>query len=138
MPGNIGQLLDTLTALDSALAVNAGATANGTSKDLGVNTSPQSVVVAMQFVITNAGSTDGFDLDVVIQFSDDDTNWPDAGEGLFLTNFFSAVAGDDIALSAIKTFVPKLRYFRATYTNNNGTDNLTVSSEEATHLMQFS
>lgn len=138
MPGNIGQLLDTLASLDSALAVTAGATANGTSKGLGVNTSPQSVVVAMQFAITNAGSTDGFDLDVVIQFSDDDTNWPDAGEGLFLTNFFSAVAGDDIALSAIKTFVPKLRYFRAQYTNNNGTDNLTVSSEEATHLMQFS
>ena len=138
MPGLIGQNLDVLASLDSGVAVVAGATANGTSKDIGVNTAVQAAVVAMQFSITNAGSTDGFDLDVIVVFSDDNSNWPDAGEGLFLTNFFSAVAGDDLALSAIKTFVPKLRYFRIYYVNNNGTDNLSVSAEEATHLQRFS
>ena len=145
MPGNIGQDMDSLAALDTALAVASGTTVNGSSKDIGANTSPQATTVAMQFSITNAGSTDGYDLDVYIQFSDDNTNWPDAisdsdatTEGLLLANFFSSTAGADLGLSGIKTFVPKLRYFRAVYLNNNGTDAVTVNSEEATHDIQYS
>ena len=134
---SIGQNLDTLASLDSGQAVVAGNVAAGASKDIGAPASPQPTEVAAQFSITNAGSTDGYDLEVLVQFSDDDSNWPDAGEGLPLASFFSAGAGDDLTRSPIFVFKPRLRYFRFYYINANGTDDLSVSSEEATHITQY-
>ena len=138
MAGDIGQKLGTLAALDSSLSVAAATNnVNGTYKDVGANTSPQPTVVGVQFAITNAGSTDGYDLDVRVQFSDDNTTWPDAGEGQSLGNFYSSTAGADMTRSRIITLVPLLRYFRFQYDNNNATDAVTVDSVVALHYDQY-
>lgn len=131
--GDIGLNLGTLAALDTSVSVGAGATVSGSSKDLGTAT-PQSLVEAAQFAITNAGTTDGYDLDILVQFSDDNTTWPDTGFGLPLRNYRSTTAGADLTRSDILTFAPRLRYYRFQYTNNNATDTLSVSSETASHL----
>jgi len=136
MTTKYGQYLESLTSLDSALSVTAGNRANGSSKDIGANTSPQSLRVDAQFAITNAGSTDGYDLEVIVQFSDDDSNWPADGEGAPIASFYDSNAGADLAASGIFSFTPLLRYFRFQYLNNNGTDNLSVDSEVATQVLQ--
>ena len=130
--GNIGFAYDTLASLDSSLTVNAGATTAGSSRDLGTS-NPTPALIAAQFSITNSGSTDGYDLDIRVQFSDDDTNWPDSGHGLPIDNLFHATAGQDLTRSRVYSFTPLLRYFRFEYTNNNSTDNLSVGSETAEH-----
>ena len=137
--------MDTLAALDAATSVTKGATVNGTGKDIGNDTIPQQMLIAAQFAITNAGTTDGYDVDVTVQFSDDNTTWPDSvgsskatTQGLSLCNMYSATAAADLALSAIYTFVPELRYFRFVFKNNNGTDAVSVTSEVALHRQRYS
>lgn len=133
-----GRKIDSsLTQVDNALAVNASTSnVNGSSSDLGANTSPQPDIIVAQFAITNSGSTDGYDLDVRAQFSFDNSNWCDAGLGQILGNFYSASAGADLTRSAFIVIPVLARYVRFQYDNNNGTDNLSVSSWIAKHIFQ--
>ncbi len=135
---NVGQNLGALAALDTALTVTAGgAWTSGTSRNIGASSSPQAGISVAQFSITNAGSTDGYDLDVHVQFSDDGSAWPDDGDGQPVTNFNDTTAGADKTRSRIFKFPIDLQYFRFQYRNNNATDNLSVSSETAEHKDQY-
>ncbi len=135
---DIGQNLGSLAALDTALAVTAGGGwTSGSSRNIGASSSPQAMLSAAQFSITNSGSTDGYDLDVNVQFSDDGSAWPDDGDGQPVTNFYDAAAGADKTRSRIFEFPIALQYFRFQFRNNNATDNLSVSSETAEHLDQY-
>jgi len=133
-----GYKLGTLTAVDSSLSIPAGgAPTTGSTIDLGAVTSPQSVGLSAQIAITNVGSTDGYDLEVYVQWSDDNTNWPDSSEGEFVMLFSNSTAGADLTLSnLIRLPTPQARYCRLLYINNNATDAVTVSSEVAQHLTQ--
>jgi len=125
------------TTLDNALAVaNATPNVNGSSQDIGVNTSPQAVVVRAQLTVTNAAANDGYDLDVRVQFSPDNAAWPDAGRGQPLGNWYSATLGADIVRSEYIEFVPLDRYFRFQYDNNNVTDALAVTNKIKLVTMQ--
>lgn len=131
------KITSSFTTLDNALAVNAATNnVNGSSADIGVNTSPQATVIRSQLTITNAAANDGYDLDVRVQFSPDNTNWPDAGFGHPLGNWYSAVLGADLTRSEYIEFVPMDRYFRFQYDNNNPTDNLAVTMKTKTVTMQ--
>lgn len=123
-----GQLLNSFSSLDSSLSVSAGGTANGASKDIGANTSPQAVSVEAEFSLTQSGTNDEADLQVIVQFSDDDSNWPDDGEGDPIFTWQAESVGDDLTRSNAVSFRPKAQYFRFQYTNNNGTDSFDVDS----------
>lgn len=127
-----GQKLGLLSAVDTSLSVTAGGSANGSSFDLGLPSAPQPERVDCQFAITNAGSTDGYEpLEVIVQFSDGNVNWPDSGEGSPVFSAYDSAAGADLTRSQLVSFVPLARYARFQYSNGNGTDNLSVSSEIA-------
>ena len=132
---DFGYKLGTLAAVDTSLAVAAGGSwVSGSSFDLGAATSPQAFLLGAQFGITNTGSTDGYDLDVIIQWSDDDTNWPDDGEGELVAHYEDSTAGADLTRSTIEEMpTPQARYGRFQYANNNTTDAVTVNSEVAQH-----
>lgn len=136
--GDIGQKLDTLSSVDSSLTVSAGGTNQGSSEDLGANTSPQAVRVAAQFALTQSGTNDKADLTVRVQFSDDGTDWPDAGEGQMIYSWSAESAGDDLTRSGLVSFVPQARYFRFEYDNGNSTDSFDMDAETAEHLIQSS
>jgi len=137
--GDAGYKLAALEVLDSGTVVSAGGTAWASSPSFGLgdNSSPQAVAADGQIGISNAGSTDGYDLEVRVQWSDNDTNWPDDGEGKIVGVWYSAVAGGDLTRSALRSLGrPKAAYGRLQYLNRNGTDNLTVTAEIAKHLLQ--
>lgn len=135
-----GQKIDaSLTTIDNGITLTANtANQNGSSHDLGANTDPQAVVVRVQFTIENqeGSPTDGYDCDIRVQNSPDNSNWPDAGHGQALGNFTDTTAGADLTRSQFLEFVPKCRYFRFQYDNNNGTDDLVVTSKILEVLMQ--
>lgn len=131
-----GQKLGVLTSLDSGVSVSAGSSANGTGKDIGASSSPQPVKVSVQFSLTQAGNNDAADLQVLLQESDDNTNWPDDGEGFPIFSWQAGSVGEDLTRSAVIPFVPSLRYFRFHYINGNATDSFTVSAEVAVHTEQ--
>lgn len=128
MANEYGQKLNSYTSLDSALSVSAGSTANGTAKDIGANTSPQAVSVECEFALTQTGTTNSADLEVKVQFSDDNSTWPDTGEGDPIFTWKAGSVGADLTRSNAVSFRPKARYFRFQYKNNNGTDSFTVDS----------
>ena len=122
-----------LAAVDTTLAVAAGGTwVDGSSFDCKHGTDDLlAAYVAAQFKSTNAGSTNGQDLEVIVQFSDDNTNWPDDGQGHPIYAYADSTAGADLTLSRLCEFAPSLRYARFQYRNNNATDAVSVSSEVA-------
>ena len=122
-----------LAAVDSGVTVNAGgAWTSGTSFDCKHGTDDLlAEYVAAQFALTNAGSTDGQDFEAIVQFSDDNSNWPDDGEGHPIFAFADSTAGKDLTRSKLCEFAPALRYARFQFANNNSTDNVSVSSEVA-------
>ncbi len=127
--GVMGQRVSTLASVDSGMVVTATiSNRNGTSHNWGPNEEPLPKTCVVQIGITNLASSDGYDLDVRVQFSEDDTKWPDAGEGQSLGNFFSAVAGDDLTRSRMLVVPVLARYQRLQYDNNNSSDNVTVSA----------
>lgn len=129
MAGVMGQRVSTLANVDSGMVVTATKTnRSGSTHDWGTNDQPLPKTCVVQIGITNTGSSDGYDLDVRAQFSEDDSKWPDAGEGQSLGNFYSAVAGDDLTRSRMLTVPVLARYQRLQYDNNNASDNLVVSS----------
>ena len=131
-----GYKLGAAVAVDSSLSCAAAATTNGSSFDLGDNTTPQAVRNVAQFSVTG-GATDGYDIEVAVQWSDDNTNWPDAGEGIPIFIRTNTTGGSDITLSEwIELPEPKARYGRFTYKNSNATDAVTVGSEVAQHTLQ--
>jgi len=130
MPTTYGQDLSTaLSGLDSALTVTAGTTQVGSSADLG--TVPQPHAVAAQFALTQSGTNDQADLTVKVQFSDDNSAWPDEGEGMVIFGWKADSAGGDLGASNILRFIPNARYFRFVFENGNGTDDFDVDSEYA-------
>lgn len=139
MPVEYGQKIDAaLTTVDNAIALAAATNnINGSSFDIGANTDPQSVVVRVQFTIENqiGVPTDGYDVDIRVQASPDNTNWPDAGRGQPMGNFADPTVGGDLSLSEFLEFVPKSRYNRFQYDNNNGTDALVATTKILKVLM---
>lgn len=131
-----GFQLGALASVDSSLSCAAGSSTNGSSFDLGANTSPQAVRNVAQWAITG-GATDGYDLEIIVQWSDDDTNWPATGEGSIVLVRTNTTGGSSLSLSEIMELPqPKARYGRFQYKNNNATDAVTVSSEVAQHKLQ--
>ncbi len=133
------QITDAWTLVDTALNLaQASVNNNGSSFDIGANTNPQAVVLRAQLTLVNpeGAPADGYNLDIRVQSSRDDVNWPDAGMGQPLGNFYSAVVGAGIALSQYIELVPKDRYNRFQYDNNNPVDDSNVSMNVKTVLMQ--
>ena len=132
-----GYLLGAPTALDSSLSCSAGgAYTNGSSFDLGANSSPQAVRNVVQLSITG-GVTDGYDVEVFVQWSDDNATWPDNGEGAVLKAFTNTTGGASLGYSEwLEMPEPKARYGRLQYKNNNATDAVTVTSKVAQHKLQ--
>jgi len=131
-----GQLLNSLASLDSSLTVSAGSVANGTSKDLGANINPQALRVAVQFSLTQTATNDAADVEAIVQFSDDNSTWPDSGDGDPIWAWLAASAGADKTRTQILGFVPRARYYRFQYTNNNPSDSFDVNSETSHSLNQ--
>lgn len=127
-----GRRLEALSTLDETLTVPASSAVNGTTKYLEKNQFPASV--ALQFGISQSGTTDQADVDVSIQWSEDGINWPDDDQTAPVFSWVAANAGDDLTRSKIQPIVPLARYFRLIYTNNNGTDSFTVNSSTANHF----
>lgn len=131
-----GYLLGAPTAVDSSLSCTAGGYTNGSSFDLGANTSPQAVRNVVQFSVTG-GATDGYDLQAIVQWSDDNATWPDNGEGSIVLVRTNTTGGSSITKTEwIELPEPKARYGRIQYQNNNATDAITVSSSVAQHKLQ--
>jgi hypothetical protein len=127
------------TQVDNALNLPA-ATPNtsGTSYDVGANTNPQAVVLRGYINVVNPNGipADGYDIDIRVQFSPDNANWPDAGLGHPLGNWYSAVVGAGITRSQHIEIPVKDRYARLQIDNNNPVDNLTFNSYVKIVLMQ--
>lgn len=132
----LGQKQGDPESLDSAVAVSASGSANGSSKDIGANTSPQAVNVDAQFSLTQTGTTNSADFEVKVQHSNDNTNWPDNDQGEPVFSWKASSAGADLTRSEWVRFTPKRRYFRFRFTNNNATDSFTVDSSVALTTVQ--
>jgi len=130
-----GYQLNSPAAVDSSLVTSASATTNGSSFDLGVNTSPQAVRNVAQFTFTG-GATNGYDMEVRVQWSDDNTTWPSSGEGDIVLVRTDSTASASLTSQWVELPAPKARYARFQYKNNNATDAVTVSSEVAQHKLQ--
>lgn len=132
-----GQKITSPRAVDAALAVtHAVDNVSGTIFNVydilpspRMSNIPIPSAAAAQFHITNAATTDGYDLDVRVKYSHDGILWSEAGQGDDLANYYSAVAGDDLLWSAPITFIPLQPYMVFEYDNNNGTDDVTVRSQ---------
>jgi len=137
----IGKNLGSLASVDSSLSIATGsAWVNGASVDHaepGGAGTPDADTAIDQFGVTNAASTDGYDLDVIRQWSDDNSTWPDDGEGDVVTNFSNSTGGADLTRSDIMEFAIKARYSRCQYANNNGTDAVTVNRESGDHTGDY-
>jgi len=131
-----GQLLNGFTSLDSSVSVSAGGSANGSSKDVGANTSPQALFVESEFSVTQSGTTDQADFVVKVQYSDDNSTWPDDDQGDVVFVWNAASVGADLTRSNAVRFVPKQRYFRFRFSNGNSTDSFTVNSAVGLSTMQ--
>ncbi len=126
-----GQRVSTLATVDSGKVVTAAnSNKSGLIHDWGVNAEPLPKTCVVRLGITNPGSTDGYDLNVRAKFAGATgaANWASAGEGQSLGNFYSAVAGADLARTRLLVVPVLNRYMRLEYDNNNGSDNLTVSA----------
>lgn len=139
--GEAGSKLGALVAVDTALAVPAGgAWTAGASFDLGDPTIVvQALRLGVQLAITNAGTTNGYDLSVKIQWSPSGSTWPNLakGEGALVAYHKSTVAGDDLDRSRLWAISrPQARYGRLIYSNANATDAVSVSSWVAQHKAQ--
>jgi hypothetical protein len=132
------QITDAWTAVDTALAVNAGATVNGGSMNIGANTDPQAVVVRLQLGLTNNAGvpSEGYDMDIIVQHSRDNATWPDNGEGQSLGNWYSAVVGAGITRSRYIEFQPMDRYSRLQYTSGCAADQYLVTMTAKQVFMQ--
>jgi len=124
------QITDAWETVDTALNLPQASTNNpGSSFDLGAATAPQDVVMRAQLTLDNpeGAPADGYNLDIRVQSSRDDVNWPDAGMGQPLGNFYDAAVGAEIVRSQLIEFVPKDRYNRFEYDNNNPVDDSDVT-----------
>ena len=130
-----GYLLNSPAAVDSSLSASATTTTNGSSFDLGTNTSPQAVRNVAQFDFTG-GATDGYDMEVTIQWSDDNATWASSGEGDIVLVRTDTTASATLKSQWVELPAPKARYARFVYKNNNATDAVTVSSKVAQHKLQ--
>jgi hypothetical protein len=130
------QLGASQTQVDSAVSVSAGGSANGTSVDIGAATSPQATSVTAQFGLTQAGTTNSAALTVLVQYSHDNSTWPDSGEGSPIYSWKAGSAGADLTRGSLVSFVPQARYFRFVYQNGNGTDSFTVNGWYALNYLQ--
>ena len=139
MAVDYGQKMAASQVIDNGITLTANTdNQHGSTLDLGASTDPQSVVVRLQVTIENQVGvpTDGYDVDIRIQSSEDDTNWPDDGHGQPMGNFADPAAGADLTRSEWLEFVPKCRYVRCELDNNNGADDLVFTSRYKEVLMQ--
>jgi len=127
----------TLSAVDTSLSVSAdGSWHSGTSFDCKHGTDDiLATYIAAQFSITG-GATDGIDLEVIVQFSDDNSNWPKDGEGHPIFAYVDTGASASLSGSRVCEITPLLRYARFQYLNNNSSDSVTVDSEVAKFFME--
>ena len=122
------KLDSTETTVDSSLSVPSGGSwTAGSSFDLGPDTAIQAVRVTAQFGVTG-GATDGYKVEVKVQWSRDGTSWPDLGEGDYLDYFEDTTGGASLTRSRISAVEPHARYGRFIYKNSNSTDAVTVNS----------
>lgn len=124
---DLGLKLGAFAQLDNAVSVSAASAANGTSKDFGAGTRKPARCRAY-FSLTQTGTTNSADLQVRLQHSDDNTNWPDNDQGDPVFSWKAASAGADLTRGEPIVFVPKARYYRFRFDNFNATDSFTVSS----------
>ena len=134
----LGRKLDTTeTTVDNALSCAAGGSwVSGSSIDCqapGGAGTPDADEGVDHLALTNAGSTNGYDLDVIRQWSIDNSTWPASGSGDVMTNFKSTTAGADLSRSGAYPFLIRARYSRLQYRNNNVTDAVTVTRKTLLH-----
>ena len=123
----------TMGTLDNQKVIAAGGSWDaGSSQDCQDATSGYlPLYVAATFTIqNNEGSpTEGIDLEVLVQFSADDTDWPDDGQGHPIFAHVDSDVGISLGQSRTCVFEVPLRYFRFLYRNNNSSDGLKVTSK---------
>lgn len=120
----------TPSTLDNSLSVAAGGTwVNGSAIDLQDATSGLLGELEVDFALTNTGTTDGQDYEAIVQYSPDNVNWPDDGEGDPVFAYADSTAGADLGRSQpVACGTPKYRYARLQHKNNNATDSITVTT----------
>ena len=136
MPSDAGLKTASWATLDAVLTVAGGASGNSDSGDIGANTAAQFTDVSIQTSVTQSGSTDTADVSAKIQWSDDDTNWPDDDQGDVIFTWVAGSAGADLTRSQPVTVPVGARYFRLRATNNNGTDSVDFGFEWAGLIYQ--
>jgi len=89
--------------------------------------------VAAQFEVNNATTspTEGLDIEIGVQFSDDGTNWPDGGQNHPIYAHVDSDVGASLSASRVCEFAPLMRYARFEYKNNNSSDDVHVTSKAA-------
>jgi len=119
--------------VDNQKVVSAGGTwSAGNSTDCRDTTSGYAPLYAVATfkIENNEGSpTEGIDLEVLVQFSDDNTNWPDDGQGHPIFAHVDSDTGSSLTLSRHCEFAVPQRYCRFLYRNNNSSDDLKVTAE---------
>jgi len=120
-----------LSALDTSLSVPAGGTwTSGNGVDLLDATANLLGELEVQISVTG-GATDGYDIEVIAQYSEDNTNWPDDGDpDAIVYSKADSAGGASITRSpTVPIGTPTARYARLQYKNNNATDAVTVTSK---------
>lgn len=125
-----------LATLDATLTVAGGASGNSDSGDIGANTAAQPTDVTFQISVTQTGTTDTFSGSAKVQWSDDDTNWPDNDQGDVIFSWTAGSAGADLTRSQIISVPVAARYYRLRCTNDNGTDSVDFGIESALLIYQ--
>lgn len=125
-----------LATLDAVLAVSAASSANSDAGDIGANTAAQPTDISFQISVTQTGSTDTFSGSAKVQWSDDNTNWPDSDQGDVIFSWVAGSAGADLALSQIIVVPVAARYYRLRCTNDNATDSVDFGIESAALIYQ--
>ena len=141
--GDSGQLLRQPEMVDGTslgaadgVSVSAGnsSPAVGNAYDIGGNGSPQVTQLNYKFAVTDA-SSNNWNLEVYVRFSDDGSNWPDADQQT-LVGVLSQDNGNNIGESKYFPVRPWGRYARLDFFETLGNDSLTVESEVTDALFQ--
>ena len=105
------------------------------NKDLQDGTSSLVPSDIAMIVAVSGGSSDGYDAIIKVEWSEDNSNWPDAQQtqlnGLPVAIFTSGNAGALLDRSNAFTVPVKARYFRPSYKNNNASDAVVFRSRYA-------
>jgi len=129
----IGQSFGTTVPRDVDLVVSAGSAANGLGIDCGAS-DPCPIVVLGQFSVSSSSAATAAELEVRIQHSDDNQNWPDDDQGHLIFSWMAGRPGAGLGRSEFVSFRPKRRYYRFRYLNHSKTDSFTVWSRTAHNM----